>query len=273
MIKIGKVNFNGHTHEYHYIENEKNDNVIFFLNGSNGSTEVISTYKHQVFKENYIVTFDNIAHGNNTLDHSSNYLDFLNFAKDMIANVMQEEIFKGKKVILIGESFGASLILLLATRFNNIADLFFPWNAPSQTGRIKGFQKKMIFSNGTKKIFTLLTNIETYSIRLFGDDMTTNKAVLRINKMAGITYSSNKLHVAILKSILTIRRILRNAQNLPHNCIYNQSFEDIMYNKKLNLDKFENINFYKKGFHLLSFEPQADELFDNLQKAIKNIKK
>ncbi|MGL4950373.1 MAG: hypothetical protein ACRC4M_00820, partial [Mycoplasma sp.] len=160
MLNTSEIIVNNKTHKYYFLENKKNKNVIIFLNGSNGRPNNIEVYSHKVFKENYFITFDNICHGDNPLKPSSRPYAFIKFVRDIINELKEEEKFKDKKFIIIGESLGAALTLMIATRWNNLADLFFCWNAPTKLGKPE-IKDREAYWNAVKKIFTLITNIET----------------------------------------------------------------------------------------------------------------
>ncbi|MGL4950581.1 MAG: hypothetical protein ACRC4M_01945 [Mycoplasma sp.] len=272
MLINEKITINNKEQSFSYIKNPKNENVVIFLNGINGEVDIITTYNHEVFKKNYIVTFNNIAHGDNCLKHTSNPKKYVEYAKDMILELKKNKKFANKKFILIGESFGSNIVSMMAFKYPDIVDLFFCWNAPTKISKAK-LPIKMLIPVSLKTIVSMILNIETYSPYYFGDNLTSNKAILRIRKMKPVTMTSNKLNLAVWKSMKKVASLLIK-DKLPKNFYYNQSLEDIMMTDsilKIKPQARDNYYFYDKGRHILSFENEAGLMFERLNTLIKQL--
>ncbi|MGL4947952.1 MAG: hypothetical protein ACRC42_01020 [Mycoplasma sp.] len=268
MFKKKSLQINGIQHEYSFIDN-KSDNVIVFLNGINGEMEVIKNYLGPVFTNNYIVTFDNIGQGNNPLPHTANPKKYIDFTINMINALKKEEQFVGKKFILIGESFGASLVIACSIKCPQVADLFFCWNAPTKIANAK-VPLHLLIDVSFKTLISLLFNIETYSLKHFSEDLTSNKAILRIQKAKPPILTSNKLNLAVWKLMYKTRDAFKNKRT-PNNFYYYQSLEDIMLWKKVASWNIKNATLLETGKHLLSFEDESQIMFDHLEKLMEEL--
>ncbi|MGL4951360.1 MAG: hypothetical protein ACRC4L_00080 [Mycoplasma sp.] len=267
MIKNDVISLSNRKHNYYYIENNYNEHVIVFLNGINGDHNVISLYKNEIFKNNYFLTFDNLSQGDNPAPHTKNYKKYAKFTINFIKELKKEEKFKNKKFIVIAESFGSNIAFLINKMEPDIADLYFCWNAPTKVSSSKVPMKKLI-PISLKTMTTLLFNIETYVKTGFSPELTSNPAVLRINKNR-IINTSNKLHLAVWRSMYAVRRIAKTG--LGKNFVYVQSLNDNMLHNDILKIKSENFHIFKEGKHLLSFEPNANELFALLEAKIKEL--
>lgn len=261
------VEIKGKQFKYFYKKNNENKNVIIFLNGLNGVPNVIDNLKHPVFEENFVVTFDNIAHGSNPLKHTSSYKKFGEFAYNMIEAIRKEQIFENKKIVVIGESLGSTLCFWLKEKHINIADLFFSWNAPTKIPKTHmTFKEK--FPISLKVVFSLLTGIETQSKSYFEETLTSNKAIVRIQRMQSKKLASNKANLAVWKSMYYTRKQI-NKNHFPKNFYYVQSKDDVMLSKKIHFNSEDkNFIFFQTGRHLLSFEKESQDMFNMLQDKI-----
>ncbi|MGL4951407.1 MAG: hypothetical protein ACRC4L_00315 [Mycoplasma sp.] len=259
-----KVKINNMEMSYYAIENKRAKNLFIYLNGMNGQVDTITFFKHKIFEENVIVTFDNIAHGDNKIKHTKKFKKYLDFTVKMIKAIKTNPAYQGMKIIIMGESFGASQTIALSQFYPELADLFFCWNAPTKSvlsSRIK-------FKDAFNYILTSFFNIETYTMMGLDETMTSNQEILAIRKERGLfVKTSNKLIVAALSTIKPNRKLF-DSKSLPKKLVYIQSKEDIMCDFNLEFDQHKNVHILNKGKHVLSFEPEAKEMFVILEKEI-----
>lgn len=248
----------------------KSNYAFIFLNGINAEPEFINIWNHDIFKNNTLITFNNIAHFNNPEKNTSNLKKYVRYTEAVIEEIKKLKPLHKKKTILIGESFGASLGLIISKNNNSVCDLFYLWNAPTKISKNK--QMKNQLSTSLKTLFTFLFNIETYTIGYFDPRLTSNKLVKRINEIKPKIRVSTKLNLVCWKTMKKTKKILRDGVN--DNVYLTQSFDDIL----CDVDFFKkiprkNIFIFENGCHVLSVEPEYDKLlFDNLLKIIKEKK-
>ncbi|MGL4947907.1 MAG: hypothetical protein ACRC42_00785 [Mycoplasma sp.] len=259
-MKKYTIEINKKSHDFHAIENMRGKYVFIYLNGINGQVDTIEYFKFDLIKKNTIVTFDAIAHGNNPLPHTKNLKKHIKYTVNMIDAIKKHPRYAKKTFVILGESFGAGLTIALSQQHNKLAHLFFCWNAPT----IIDPETKITFLDGLKLFATICLNIETYSKNRFSTRYTSNREIIFAQRQKGYTKTSNKVILAALATIKNNVKTLKS-DDLPGNLHYVQSFEDIMFDKTINLQDKNNIYTFEEGKHLLSFEPQAIEMFEILK--------
>ncbi|MGL4950739.1 MAG: hypothetical protein ACRC4M_02805 [Mycoplasma sp.] len=267
-MKSYEIKVQNQSMHYYALENKGAKNLIIYLNGVNGQVDTITFFKHNVFSENNLITFDTIAHGENNHPHTKKFKDYIAFSIAMIESIKSNPKYKGMKVIIMGESFGASQTIALSELYPNIADLFFCWNAPTKSSLSSGLKFKEVIKFLASTIF----NIETYSMMGIDETFTSNQEILKIRKERGLMVkTSNKLLIAALSTIKPNKKIF-NKDKIPSKLVYIQSQEDFMCDFNIDFKKHKNVHLFKTGKHVLSFEPEAKQMFDILNKKIKGLK-
>ena len=93
--------------------NEPDDKKIFFVHGVGGSADI---WENQMVYFNAIgyktVAMDLLGHGKSSKPRSPELYSFENLAKDVLHIF---DIFHGKRNILVGHSYGASFVTLIAS--------------------------------------------------------------------------------------------------------------------------------------------------------------
>lgn len=252
------------------LEINNESKVIVFMNGLNGDRAWMKYFNHKIFDTNFLMSFDQKGQVENKEKPSQFFKRLINYNLKVLDYVSKFSSFKNRKIILIGESWGANCSLFMAKKRPDLFQGFLIWNMPGKIpSRNINSSKKEIMKLSFKTAFTFLTGINTKSIITFDERLTSNKILIRASRQLWKKNDNNKTSIAIYFSIRpSWKIIIKNKLKIPF--VYIQSMEDIMFNEKRfnKINKNKNIIIFKKGYHILYLEDNSLLLGDEIEKFI-----
>ena len=240
----------------------------------NSNSEYIFVNNHGVLssKESYIpmekwgankylfLSYDARSSNNNSLLPASRFVNtYIEDLKDLI--IWIKEKFPHKKIILIGSSWGASLVISFTRKYGNLIYKCVSWSIPhkiiaSTNAKNAIFKDKKsaetkskndsILKMTIKFIMMLLFNINTFfKLKIDIDKTSSNEALQRIHKLKKYDMASTKYIWAVYKNIKkAIKDIKYLNEHKISNVLYIQSLLD-GYGKKKTFEYLEkNTNNY-----------------------------
>ena len=255
---------------------EDNDNRIglVFLNGLNGTKEVIAYFNHPVFANKWLFTFDNLAQGANYNFATKKYKKYVNTAAACIEHLMQKYP-QISDWYLIGESWGGAIMILLAQKGLNskIKGLFF-WNMPCKIVNVDPRTKKKAVLNHLKVLLNFFLSIPLQTDNPVNPKLTNNPILLKVMEV----FTEPKINVGTIiacwKSFKPAwRYLIKNHAAI--NFLYVQSQNDVLKDEKKVQNLLKNagqkVILFNRGTHILSFDKELDQaLFLELDKFIQN---
>ncbi len=189
-------------------------NIFLHLNIANGSKDFSKFWRLPEFKKSCVIIVDLPGHGDCNIKSSQfigYYLKVINNTISKIKTTYQNVT----KVYLTGESFGADLAILFIKKYPNGVNGCVSINPPlklKNPKHIKGQSKAdSTFKLSCKYIFTLLTNINTYSIPHGIDQLTSNQTFLRVWSMFSASKKQDtRINLACWKAMYKAKRYLVN---------------------------------------------------------------
>ncbi|MGL5205454.1 MAG: hypothetical protein ACRC7B_00875 [Metamycoplasmataceae bacterium] len=252
------------------LHHDDDSKVIVFMNGLNGDRAWLKYFNHKIFDSNYLISFDQKGQAYNQEKPTQFYRRLINYNLKILEHITKLPEYKGRDVILIGESWGANATLLMAKKRPDLMKGFLIWNMPGKlpsTNLEVPLKKRLIFS--TKTLFTYFTGINTRDVIPFDTRLTTNKILIRASKYQNNLYSNNKISIAIFFSFNPAWRIIKK-NDLKVPFVYVQSLDDIMFSKKrfTHIKNHNNVVVFEKGHHLLYLDDVSNLLGDEIERFI-----
>lgn len=252
---------------------DKNTCVFIFVGGLHATNSFNVYMNNFAFDKNYFVTFDKLAHGENKNKPSQYIKPYLN-ELDCVINWAKSE-FPGRKIYLIGESWGGAIDLLYYKRFGNKIDGVFCWNMPTKIVNTQKNSFKEVWSVGWRELLCFLTNIE-FKLPLnvnHREHLSRNQLLLRVLAMQENRSESSKSTICVWRCMRpSYKFMLKNCNNPKYNFLYIQSGQDALETKK-HIKKIEakadkdHYKRFKTGFHILCMEEKESiDLFKELVK-------
>lgn len=252
------------------LEISDNSKVIIFMNGLNGDRAWMKYFNHEIFNNNFLLSFDQKGQVKNKENPSQFYKRLINYNLKVLEHISKFSNYKKRDIILIGESWGANCTLLMAKKRPDLFKGFLIWNMPGKLpSKNKNVSSKELIKLSLKTAFTFLTGINTKSPISFDERLTSNKLLIRASKQSVKKYDNNKTSIAIFFSMRpSWRIIISNNIKLPF--VYIQSMEDIMFDeKKFNkIKNRKNTIIFNSGYHILYLEDNSIKLGDEIKKFI-----
>lgn len=260
---------------------KKSSNIFLHLNISNGNKEISKFFKIPNLKKSCFLIVDLPGHGECKIKVSRRTSYFVDIIKNLI-ELIKKQNKNIKKVFLVGESFGANLAILLTKKYSSLVQNVIAINPPL---KLKN-PKKSIDEKGAdntfkltcKFIFTLLTNINTYSIPKGINQLTDNQIFIRVWKMySNKQKQDTKVNLAAWFSMHKTRHYLKKhfKENLLPTITLIDSKEEFYYDKNKNtisiLQKTKSSNnvirLLEYGTHILSIDTKySDTIWNELVK-------
>lgn len=274
--RINKVDLNVKSFKYPipvvYVNPKSiNDNTcVFIYIGGLASTNSFNVYMNKpAFDNNYFVTYDRMAHGDNK-NKASQYK--YKFIRELDAVVDWATKQFSKRIFLLGESWGCAINFLYQKKYKDKIAGVINWNMPTKPVDPEKKTFKQMYSIAWRHIVTLLFNIECHTppVQTSQSPLSRNQLLLRAKAMmAGGAQSNTRLTLAVWRYMGPSYRFLKkNASNPNYNFLYIQSAQDALATWK-HINKIEqnadDKHYYKMktGYHILSMEPEeSKELFN-----------
>ncbi|MGL5732936.1 MAG: alpha/beta hydrolase [Metamycoplasmataceae bacterium] len=249
---------------------DDNSKVVIFMNGLNGDRAWLKYFNHRIFDNNYLLSFDQKGQSHNQEKPTQFYRRLINYNLKVLEHITKLPEYKGRDIVLLGESWGANATLLMSKKRPDLIKAFLIWNMPGKlpsTNLEIPAKKRTIFI--FKTLFTYFTCINTRDIIPFDNRLTANKLLIRATKYQKNLYSNNKTSIAIFFSFGPAWRIIKN-NNLKMPYIYVQSMDDIMYSEKKfsRIKNRKNVVIFEKGHHILYLDEVSNLLGDEIEKLI-----
>lgn len=241
--------------------------MFLFIHGLDGGCSIVKLFdKSFLNKDDCLVSIDMRGQSNNKNKTSKSYQTYVNDLVKLI-NYLKKE-YGYQKIILLGESWGSALGMIVYTQNRNLIDQLICWNMPLRIQKIEEIPLIEFSILISKLIFSLLTNIDTFSTRKFNTKLTNNKLIARISKMNDQIKKSNKIAIAAWLCFYKSKKIVNNEKN-NMNLLLIQSGEDIMQDMQMfeKIVSFKNVYTFDKGTHILSGDiTQSAKLFAFIKK-------
>ncbi len=274
LIKIEKIKYPVPFTVVNPIKESKDSKIIIFMNGLNGDRAWLKFFNHDVFDDNFLLSFDQKGQSQNKEKPSQIFRKLVKYNLKIIEYISSKSILKNRDIILIGESWGAIATILMIKKMPEFFKGALAWNIPGKIPpRNIQSNKKELLVLSFKTTFTLLTGINTKSKISFDERLTSNKLLIRASRNSDKKYDNNKTSIAIYFSMFPAWKILvKNNFKIPF--IYVQSLEDVMlYEKKWKkIKNYKNVVSFKKGHHILFLENNSLLLGDEIKKLVDSLK-
>lgn len=249
--------------------------VLIYVGGL-GSTNSFNLYMNScVYDNNYFVTYDKIGHGDNKNKPSQFKSKFL---KELDAVVDWATKQFGKKIYLLGESWGCAINFLYLKKHREKIAGVLNWNMPTKPVDPEKKTFKQMYSVAWRHIVTFLFNInfKLPPVQTSHAPLSRNQLLLRARAMMGVDNSSTRLTLAVWRYMKPSYRFLKkNASNPLYKFLYIQSGQDALATWK-HIEKIEkqadSFHYYKMptGYHILSMEPEeSKDLYNKILEFIK----
>ncbi len=251
-------------------ENAKN--IVIHLNIACGIKELIKFYNIPDFKHSVFLSIDLPGHGSCKIKPSRHPHYYIRIIHEIVDQIKAKD--PNKKIIFFGESFGANLASLYCKKYFYENNQYILLNPPFKIRNPKKTKEEKntdnTFKLACKYIFTLLTNIDTYSIPHGIHNLTNNIVFLRMWKMrAQENKQSTKINLATWFSMSKARKFILNHYEIdamPQITLIT-SKEDFYYQKNKNtIDKLTSyklknngIEIFSEGDHFLVINPSSQK--------------
>lgn len=245
--------------------------VFIFCCGLGGTNSFNVYLNNPIYDTNYFVLYDKMGHGDNKNKPSQYKKKYIN-ELDCVVEWAKAQ-FPGKKIFLLGESWGCAVNFVYYKKYGNKIDGVINWNMPTSP---KSPQKKSAWQNWRffwREFITVVTNVNlTLPVEQNNNELLTrNRLLIRAMAMMPQTRNSTKLTLAVWRFMRPSYSFLRkNASNPKYNFLYVQSGQDNLMTAR-HIKKVEanaDANHYLKvptGYHILTMEPEESKI---LYKAI-----
>ena len=180
-------------------EFESAKNIIFHLNVACGTKELIKLFNIPDFKHSVFLSIDLPGHGSCKIKPSRHPYSYVRIIHEIVNKIKTKD--QNKKIIFFGESFGANLASLYSKKYFSENNEYILLNSPLKIKNPKRSKQEKNTDTKLKLIckyiFTLLTNIDTFSIPYGIHELTDNVMFLRIWKIrAKLNRQSTKINLA-----------------------------------------------------------------------------
>ena len=249
--------------------NDDVDSIVIFNHGLNGSKDSLNFLKHHL-KNAHLIGFDAKACGKNKNEGTSHYNEFALDLKRILDSLKQDLYYMNiKKYYLIGESFGAAVCLLFYKKYQDDIDGVFIWNMPRKIIDVTGNKKRQQLKLGFSILWSLITNLPTYSNAPAPvDKLSNNRTLFLATKLTKQHRKDDNRNIIAAWwgnykawRVLLSKKFMNNANK---NIVYISSKTDplrdnkacIELEKALNKNQSEHIFHYdlSSGTHILFFD-------------------
>ncbi len=246
------------------------DTVIFIFNGGIGSSIPSSLYMNSfLYNHHYFITYEKAGHNGNKNKPSQYRKPYLNELDEVVLWVKKN--FLGKKIYLLGESWGTGINFIYYSKNKNKIDGAIGWNMPFGITNPEKKTAKQMYSIVWREIVTFLFNVECHLpvAQTSQDKFSRDPMFRRLLKLVPPSKTNTKINLSVWRFMKpTYNFICKNGKNKKNKFIYIQSGEDLMANwnkiKKIEqkVDTEHYIKF-KTGYHVLSMEPKESSILFN----------
>lgn len=245
--------------------------VFIFCCGLGGTNSFNIYMNSPAYDNNYFVMYDKMGHGNNTNAPSQFKKKYL-LELDEVVNWAKQQ-FPGKKIYLLGESWGCAVNFLYYQKFGNKINGVINWNMPTvphSPAKKTPWQNWQFF---WREFVTVVTNkdLQLPVEQNHHELLSRNTLLVRVMAMRPATRNSTRLTLAVWRYMRpSYKFLLKNCNNAKYNFLYVQSGQDALMNKKhiANIAAKADAQHYlalPTGYHILTMEPEESK---DLYKAI-----
>lgn len=260
------------------------DSIVIFNHGLNGSKDSLNFLKHHL-NNAHLIGFDARACAKNKNEGTSHYNEFALDLKKIIDTLKQDLSYLNvDRYYLIGESFGAAVCLLFYKKYQDDINGVFIWNMPRKIIDVTGTKKIQQLKLGLSIMWSLITNLPTYSNAPAPiDKLSNNRTLFLATKLTKqhIKDDNRNIIAAWLGNykawrVLLSKKFINNAKK---DIIYISSKTDPLRDNKacleldaaLNKHNSNHIFHYdlNSGTHILFFDIYLDKfILDGIDKFI-----
>ena len=216
----------------------ENSEYIFILNHGVLSKKESFRPLEKMGGDKYLyVSFDARGNEGSSLKPSRFTSKYVNDLRDIVLWV--KERYLNKKIVVIGSSWGAAIVLEFAKKYNTLVHKIVGWSIPHRTfgsdnynNGLKNSKNKKDSSSLLYMIFAFLimflTNINTYiKIKIDHQKTTTNKLLIRMGRMKKYDLVSTRYIWVVWKSLIgSIKKVKNLNKKSKVKILYIQSLHD-----------------------------------------------
>lgn len=220
------------------------------------------------YQDKILCSYDRLKEGMNKNRATRNTNKYVKELHGVVMTLKHQ--YPNNKIYLLAESIGTSISLMFCYKYPNLVEHILCYNMPNKIIDTAHYSLPIKLLFGLEMIPVILFGITTYHHHPKDaiEQLTSNAIVIRMRKLNAPKRENNKnswvSYLLFSRAWKTFKKMQKSKINYPYT--YIQSGNDTMcyrpYFKKF-MDKYQNdkIICWDHGMHMISLEPEVDELY------------